>query len=74
MPISPRLFFLSFCRKEKMKLSREFDKVDILPIGEDVRHLDELNTSDYDVNRLILERTEYQSRINVMLFAEQENK
>ena len=39
------------------------------------------NTSDYDVNRLTLERTEYQSRINDMLtvkyavlFAEQENK
>lgn len=26
-----------------MELSREFDKVDILPIGEDVRHLDEPN-------------------------------
>lgn len=26
-----------------MKLSQEFDKVDILPIGEDVRHLDEPN-------------------------------
>lgn len=26
-----------------MKLKEEFDKVDILPIGEDVRHLDEPN-------------------------------
>lgn len=39
------------------------------------------NTSDYDVKRLTLEKTEYQSRINdmltvkyAMLFAEQENK
>lgn len=39
------------------------------------------NISDYDVKRLTLERTEYQSRINdmltvkyAMLFAEQENK
>lgn len=41
----------------------------------------EPNTSDYDVKRLTLERTEYQSRINdlltvkyAMLFAEQERK
>lgn len=38
-------------------------------------------TSDYDIQRLILEKNEYQSRINdmlavkyAMLFAEQENK
>lgn len=35
----------SFCffRKETMELSREFDEVNVLPIGEDVRHLDEPN-------------------------------
>nr|DAL00669.1 MAG TPA: hypothetical protein [Caudoviricetes sp.] len=86
-----------------MELSREFDNVDVLPIGEDVRHLDAPNetmiyshstwiescnekfadptTSDYDIQRLTLEKSEYQSRINdmlavkyAMLFAEQEHK
>lgn len=31
-------------------------------------------TSDYDIQRLILEKSEYQSRINDMLFAKQEHK
>jgi hypothetical protein len=64
-----------------MELSKEFGNVDILPIGEDVRHLDDPTTPDYDLQRLILEKSEYQSRINdmlavkyAMLFAEQEQK
>lgn len=39
---TPRLFLLLF-RKETMDLLKEFDNVDVLPIGEDVRHLDEPN-------------------------------
>lgn len=69
-----------------MELSREFDKVDILPthttwIRSCNEQMTDPNTSDYDVKRLTSERTEYQSRINDMLtvkyavlFAEQENK
>lgn len=33
----------AFCRKETMELPKEFDNIDVLPIGEDVRHLDEPN-------------------------------
>lgn len=43
--------------------------------------MEDPTTSDYDIQRLTLERTEYQSRINdmlavkyAMLFAERENK
>jgi hypothetical protein len=79
--IAAALPFAFFCRKETMELSKEFGNVDILPIGEDVRHLDDPTTPDYDLQRLILEKSEYQSRINdmlavkyAMLFAEQEQK
>ena len=82
-----------------MEIALEFDKFDIRPIGEDVRHLDKANsniinmihahstwikscdekmmdptTSDYDIQHLTLEKSAYQSRINAMLFAEQDHE
>lgn len=78
-----------------MELSREFDKVDILPMNHyeisihahstwiescNEKMMDP-TTSDYDIQRLTLEKSEYQSRINdmigikyAMLFAEQDHK
>lgn len=46
---TPRLFLLLFCRKETVKLEKEFDNVDVLPIGEDVRHLDEPNKNIFNM-------------------------
>lgn len=54
-----------------MELSREFDKVDILPIGEDVRHISEPNkniinmiTAVYLRDSLINNKSRYQYAIN----------
>lgn len=66
-----------------MELSKEFGNVDVLPIWIEScnEKMVDPTTSDYDLQRLILEKSEYQSRINdmlavkyAMLFAEQENK
>jgi len=54
-----------------MELSQEFDEVDILPIGEDVRHLDEPNeniinmiTAVYLRDSLVNDNSHYQYAIN----------
>lgn len=61
----------AFCRKETMELSKKFDSVDILPIGEDVKHLDEPNDNVINMITAVYLRD---SLVNDMLFAEQEHK
>ena len=56
----------AFCRKEKMELLKEFGNVDFLPIGEDVRHLDE-QSNNIIINDMLAVKY-------AMLFAEQEQK
>lgn len=70
--VAAALPFLLFCRKEIMELPKEFDNVEKMV---------DPTTSDYDIQRLTLEKSEHQSRINdalavkyAMLFAEQEQK
>ena len=61
-----------------MELKKEFDNVDVLPIGEDVRHLDEPNENIINMITAVYLRD---SLINdmlavkyAMLFVEQEQK
>lgn len=54
-----------------MELKKEFENVNALPIGEDVRHLEEPNENIINMIMAVYLRG---SLVNDMLFAEQECK
>lgn len=82
--IIPSYKFVDVCNRSKIMPLNCYDnliRAHTTWIGSCNEQMTDPNTSDYDVKRLTLEKTEYQSRINdiltvkyVMLFAEQDHK